>query len=50
MSGVRVLVGTKKGAFVLESDGKRFIHVDGELSPNERLKMVNYLKSEGFMS
>ena len=23
MSGVRVLVGTKKGAFVLESDGKR---------------------------
>ena len=23
MSGVRVLVGTKKGAFILESDGKR---------------------------
>ena len=23
MSGVRVLVGTKKGAFVLTSDGKR---------------------------
>ena len=23
MSGVRVLVGTRKGAFVLESDGKR---------------------------
>jgi hypothetical protein len=35
---------------VLESDGKRFIHVVGELSPNERTKMVHYLKSEGFMS
>jgi hypothetical protein len=35
---------------VLESDGKRFIHVVGELSPNERTKMVRYLKSEGFMS
>jgi hypothetical protein len=23
MSGVRVLVGTKKGAFILTSDGKR---------------------------
>ena len=35
---------------VLESDGKRFIHVVGELSPHERTKMVRYLKSEGFMS
>jgi uncharacterized protein YbjT (DUF2867 family) len=35
---------------VLESEGKRFIHVDGELSANERTKMVRYLKSEGFMS
>lgn len=35
---------------VLESDGKRFIHVVGELSANERTKMVRYLKSEGFMS
>jgi hypothetical protein len=35
---------------VLESEGKRFIHVDGDLSPNERTKMVRYLKSEGFMS
>jgi hypothetical protein len=35
---------------VLESDGRRFIHVDGELSPLERTKMVRYLKSEGFMS
>ena len=35
---------------VLESDGKRFIHVVGELSPNERSKMVRYLRSEGFMS
>jgi len=35
---------------VLESDGKRFIHVSGELSANERSKVVHYLKSEGFMS
>jgi len=35
---------------LLESDGKRFIHVDGELSGPERAKMVRYLKSEGFMS
>ena len=40
----------KQVVSVLESDGKRFIHVDGELSPNERTKMVRYLKSEGFMS
>ena len=24
MSGVRVLVGTRKGAFILTSDGKRY--------------------------
>jgi hypothetical protein len=35
---------------VLESDGKRFIHVVGDLSPGERTRMVRYLKSEGFMS
>jgi methionine aminopeptidase len=35
---------------VLESEGKRFIHVNGELSPDERSKVVHYLKSEGFMS
>ncbi len=35
---------------VLESDGKRFIHVNGELSPLERSTMVRYLRSEGFMS
>jgi hypothetical protein len=35
---------------VLESDGKRFIHVTGELSAVERTKVVHYLKSEGFMS
>ena len=40
----------KQVVSVLESDGKRFIHVDGELSPIERTKMVRYLKSEGFMS
>ncbi len=40
----------KQVVSVLESDGKRFIHVVGELSPNERTKMVRYLKSEGFMS
>jgi len=40
----------KQVVSVLESDGKRFIHVAGELSPNERTKMVRYLKSEGFMS
>jgi hypothetical protein len=35
---------------VLEADGKRFIHVDGDLSAPERAKMVRYLKAEGFMS
>lgn len=35
---------------VLESDGKRFLHIDGEISAPERAKMVRYLKSEGFMS
>ena len=40
----------KQVVSVLESDGKRFIHVVGELSANERTKMVRYLKSEGFMS
>jgi hypothetical protein len=40
----------KQVVSVLESEGKRFIHVVGELSPNERTKMVRYLKSEGFMS
>ena len=40
----------KQVVSVLESDGKRFIHVVGDLTPNERTKMVRYLKSEGFMS
>lgn len=40
----------KQVVSVLESDGKRFIHVLGDLSPHERTKMVRYLKSEGFMS
>ena len=40
----------KQVVSVLESDGKRFIHLVGELSPQERTKMVRYLKSEGFMS
>jgi hypothetical protein len=35
---------------VLEADGKRFVHVDGEITAPERAKMVRYLKSEGFMS
>jgi hypothetical protein len=35
---------------ILESDGKRFIHVDGELSAKERAKVIHYLKSEGFVS
>lgn len=40
----------KQVVSVLEAEGKRFIHVVGDLSPNERSKMVRYLKSEGFMS
>jgi hypothetical protein len=40
----------KQVVSVLESDGKRFSHVVGELSPNERTQMVRYLKSEWFMS
>src|SRR5580692_3251529 len=35
---------------VLEADGRRFIHVEGELSRREREKLIRYLKSEGFMS
>jgi hypothetical protein len=35
---------------VLEADGKRFVHVDGEITAPERARMVRYLKSEGFMS
>jgi hypothetical protein len=35
---------------VLEADGKRFLHIDGEISAPERAKMVRYLRSEGFMS
>jgi hypothetical protein len=35
---------------VLEADGKRFVHIDGEITAPERAKMVRYLKSEGFMS
>jgi hypothetical protein len=35
---------------VLEADGKRFLHIDGEISARERARMVRYLKSEGFMS
>jgi len=40
----------KQVVSVLESDGKRFIHVVGDLTPSERTKMIRYLKSEGFMS
>ena len=40
----------KQVVSVLESDGKRYIHVAGDLSPLERTKMVRYLKSEGFVS
>jgi hypothetical protein len=40
----------KQVVSVLEADGKRFIHVDGELTTPEREKMVRYLKSEGFVS
>jgi hypothetical protein len=40
----------KQVVSLLESDGKRFLHVDGKLSAPERAKMVRYLKSEGFMS
>jgi len=40
----------KQVVSVLESDGKRFIHVVGELSAPERAKMIRYLKSEGFMT
>ncbi len=35
---------------VLEADGRRFIHVNGELSSRERERLIRYLKSEGFMS
>ena len=40
----------KQVVSLLESDGKRFLHVEGNLSAPERAKMVRYLKSEGFMS
>ena len=40
----------KQVVSILESEGKRFIHVDGELSARERAKVIHYLKSEGFVS
>lgn len=40
----------KQVVSVLEANGKRFIHVEGDLSAPERALMVRYLKSEGFMS
>jgi hypothetical protein len=40
----------KQVVSVLESEGKRFIHVVGELSAHERTQVVRYLRSEGFMS
>ena len=40
----------KQVVSILESEGKRFIHVDGELSARERVKVIHYLKSEGFVS
>lgn len=40
----------KQVVSLLESEGRRFIHVDGEFSAVERAQMVRYLKSEGFMS
>ena len=40
----------KQVVSVLESEGKRFIHVDGEISSREKANMVRYLKLEGFMS
>jgi hypothetical protein len=40
----------KQVVSLLESDGKRFLHVNGPLSAPERARMVRYLKSEGFMS
>jgi hypothetical protein len=35
---------------LMEADGRRFIHVKGELSSREREKLIRYLKSEGFIS
>jgi hypothetical protein len=46
---IRVRRG-KQVVSVLEANGKRFIHVEGDLSVPERARMVRYLKSEGFMS
>jgi hypothetical protein len=40
----------KQVVSVFEAEGRRFIHIDGELSAPERARMVRYLKSEGFMS
>lgn len=40
----------KQVVSVLESSGVRFIHIDGDLAPHERAKMMRYLKSEGFVS
>ena len=43
MSGVRVLVGTRKGAFVLTADGKRD---QWEVSPAER-RALDQTRSSG---
>jgi hypothetical protein len=35
---------------VVEAEGRRYIHVDGDLSGPARERMIRYLRSEGFMS
>ncbi len=40
----------KQVVSILESDGRRFVHIDGDLPASQRARMFRYLKSEGFMS
>ncbi len=40
----------KQTVSIFEAEGRRFVHIDGELTPPERARMIRYLKSEGFMS
>ncbi len=43
------LTAIGKNVSVMESEGKRFLKVEGEISDHERHRLVQYLQSEGFL-
>ena len=50
MSGVRVLVGTRKGAFILTSDGTRERwEVAGPHLQNRKLALIQFTEGSGIL-